>query len=505
MAGNRVGGRYRFEERLSTGTGLASSVDVQLWRAYDEVLDREVTVRLLRSDDPRVPAFLGAAQAAALVDDERLLRVLDITRVPASKGPEFVGVVAEWGQGRTLMELLSERSTPFGITRALSIVTQVARTLASGQAAHVAHGRLRPSSILITEAGDVRVRGLAVDAALFGSSLPDATPEQADVDALGCCTYLLTTGYWPGTLRVGAPDAPRAKDQCLPPSQVRANVPRAIDDVVARSVASASRPRDVVRVPDSAAFATMVSATLDHLAPVTTTIAPLPVSAPVRVTRRILAVVAVVAALAVVTVVGALLARPSSSATSASPRDEAMLTASAQAATAKAAGDVVVTYPLVEAHSFNPLGPKYIKSPSPQTLQTENESMAANVLSGDATKAWLTRRYPSAEVGTKGGVGLVVDLGEQRSIQEVTLGLVGSGSDIDVRVADSVAPDPQQWTPFATASGTSDSVVLRSPKPVTARYVLVWFTRLPVGQRIGGQYQGGVRTIAVSNGAAGGQ
>ena len=40
----------------------------------------------------------------------------------------------------------------------------------------------------------MRVRGLAVDAALFGLSLPDAAPEQADVDALGCLAYLLTTG-----------------------------------------------------------------------------------------------------------------------------------------------------------------------------------------------------------------------------------------------------------------------------------------------------------------------
>ena len=503
MRSDQVIGRYRLQERLSTGAGLVSGFDVQLWRGYDEVLDRAVTIRLLRADDPRAAAFLGAAQAAALVDDERLLRVLDVIRVPPTDtDPAFVGVVAEWCDGRPLVDVLAARPAGvLSVTRALDITSQVARTLARARTSNVAHGRLRPSAVLVTEAGDVRVRGLAVDAALFGLSLPDAAPEQADVDALGCLAYLLTTGTWPGTLRVDVPDAPRAKDTCLPPSQVRAGVPRAVDDVVARSVASAARPRDVTRVPDSGAFATMVQATLDHLAPVTTTLAPAPVSRPVRTARRLLGVLLAVVVLAIVGFAGWLLARPSTSASTAAPKQDAMLTASAQAAPTAKAGDAVVTYPVVEAHSFDPLGPRYLKRQTDKALRAENESMAANAIDQDPGNAWLTKRYATSAVGDKGGVGLVVDLGQSRAIQGITLGLVGAGSDIDVRVADSVAPDPAQWTEFASATAASDTVSLRSPRPVTGRYVLVWFTRLPVGDRIAGQYQGGVRSIVVTNGA----
>ena len=53
---------------------------VQLWLGQDEILDRNVAIRLVRTEDRRVPKVLGAAQAAAVVDDRRLLRVLDPQR-----------------------------------------------------------------------------------------------------------------------------------------------------------------------------------------------------------------------------------------------------------------------------------------------------------------------------------------------------------------------------------------------------------------------------------------
>lgn len=495
-------GRYLLQSRLSIDPGLRSGYDVQLWQAYDTVLDRTVTIRAIVEDDPRVNAVVGAARAAALVDDRRLLRVLDILKIPAKRGlPGFVGIVSEWASGEHLEEAVAQGDGPWDPTLALDVVTQVARTLSTSLSHRVTHGRLRPNRVFVTDAGEVRVRGLGVDAALFGSSLPDATPEQADVDALGCLVYLLTTGYWPGTIRVSAPEAPQSRGHVLPPTQIRANLPRSIDDIVARSVVSAARARDVARVPDSQAFATMVSATLDHLAPVSTTIVPVARKRPARVMRRALAIGSIAAGLVLVAALGAALARPSISAPVQKPATDAMLTASAQPVPVPSVDAALTsTYAITEAHSYNPLGTRFLKQGTPEALQSENETQAARAIDADPASAWLTRLYGTPTLDDKGGVGLVLDLGQERSIDEISLQLVGSGSDVTVKVADSIAADPEQWKPFGSATAASGSLDLRVPNPVTGRYVLVWFTRLPVATGVEDKYQGGVRGATVTSG-----
>ena len=62
-------GRYQLLDLVTQDAGVGDRPDVYLWHAYDEVLDRAVAIRVLSDDDPRCAAVLGAAQAAAAVDD----------------------------------------------------------------------------------------------------------------------------------------------------------------------------------------------------------------------------------------------------------------------------------------------------------------------------------------------------------------------------------------------------------------------------------------------------
>ena len=98
---------------------------VQFFRGHDEVLDREVSLRILNADDPRAPAFLGAARAAALVEDRRLLRILDVmTLAETANEPAQIAVVSEWATGRNLGELLQERwDQPIPVDDAVNIVS----------------------------------------------------------------------------------------------------------------------------------------------------------------------------------------------------------------------------------------------------------------------------------------------------------------------------------------------------------------------------------------------
>ncbi len=139
------------------------------------------------------------------------------------------------------------------------------------------------------------MRGLAVDAALFGAAprLTGQVPSdraQSDVDALGSLVYLLATGRWPGPLPP-APSAPRAGGMVLPPSQVTGRPApghrrhrRAIRErgcATARSGAGRG----------STGFAIMVGAVLDHVAPISTTVRAVPPSAGRRTAQQILRVV----------------------------------------------------------------------------------------------------------------------------------------------------------------------------------------------------------------------
>jgi hypothetical protein len=505
-------GRYQLLDLVAQDEGADGRPDVYLWHGYDEVLDRPVAVRVLSADDPRCPAVLGAAQAAALVDDRRLLRVLDILDLPATATDGArIAVVSEWASGRNLERTIQDRGgTPFAAPEALELVAEVARAVAAGSREDVSHGRLRPSSVFITDAGEVRIRGMAVDAAVFGPLTDGSTDRiQADVDALGCLTYLLTTGYWPGATAVAAPEAPRAGGFVLPPSQVRAAVPRSVDDVVARSVASAARPRGVARVADATAFATMVGAALDHVAPLTTTtIRAVPQSRGRRGVHYalvlLLRLVAVVVGLALVAGIawGGWQLVTGGSAPPAEPTSTAiadMLTAPARPVDDLSGTTIERTFQIQRYRSYDPFGDDNGNGKPDKRKGLESEDLAVTVNDDDPDTAWLTSQYASPNLDGKGGVGLILDLGQPQDIQQVALNLVGRGTGLDVRVADRILGDPALWTPLASAFATKDRIQVRSPRPVTGRYVLIWITKVPPAENSGlGTYQGGIRSAVVS-------
>ncbi|MEI6363168.1 MAG: hypothetical protein WCP95_13645 [Actinomycetes bacterium] len=506
-------GRYQLLDLVAQDPGVDDQLDVYLWHGYDEVLDRPVAIRVLSDADPRAAAVLGAAQAAAMVDDRRLLRVLDILNLPSSSDdPARIAVVSEWCSGRNLERTIQDRQgRPFSPVEALTLVSEVARALAAGTALNVSHGRLRPSSVFITDAGEVRIRGLAVDAALFGA-LPDTEDKsptaraQGDVHSLGCLLYLLATGFWPGTQPISAPPAPQAGGTVLPPSQVRAAVPRSIDDVVARSVTSAARPRGVARVNDAAAFATIVGAALDHVAPIASAASIAPSSARRRtrsalvLVGRLLAVVVGLALVVGILYVGVqLIIGGGTKDAVAQPPSKGLLTEAAKPVEDSAVTGLETVFPISKYQSYDPFGDDNNNGKPDRRKGRESEEFAGTVNDADPNTAWVTSQYKSANLDGKPGVGLILDLGQARDVQQVSIKPVGIGTSVDVRVADSILGDPALWTPLAATSSSKDVIDLRSPRPVTGRYVLIWLTRLPPAPDAGpGIYQGGIKSVTVS-------
>ena len=228
--GTVLAGRFVLEDLLDEDDAA------RLWRATDRVLARDVAVNVLPESDPRSPALLTAARTSALVSDPRLLRVLD-----AASGDGVVYVVNEWGAGVSLDRLLVDGTLE--PRRAARVVRDVAEAIATAHRNGVAHGRLLPENVMVTEAGSVKVIGFVVSSALrdspgqlrrrvTGGDPLDAF--EADVVDLGALLYAALVGRWPGTEGSAVPVAPHEHGRPLRPRQVRAGVPRPLDAICER-------------------------------------------------------------------------------------------------------------------------------------------------------------------------------------------------------------------------------------------------------------------------------
>jgi hypothetical protein len=225
--GTVLAGRFVLEDLVNDYEGA------RFWRATDKILARSVAVHVIDSSDPRAAALLSAARTSATVTDGHLLRVLD-----AATADGVTYVVNEWGHGMSLDRLLAEG--PLSPRRAAWVAKEVAEAISTAHRAGIAHGRLLPENVMITESGSVKLIGFVVDAVLHGRGTAtlrgDETLEEheADVVNLGALLYAGLVGRWPGTDGSEIPAAPVEHGRPLRPRQVRAGVPRPLDAICER-------------------------------------------------------------------------------------------------------------------------------------------------------------------------------------------------------------------------------------------------------------------------------
>lgn len=215
-AGDVLADRYRLVDLLSeTRHG-------RFWRAHDRILERHVALHVIPADDERAELLLEAARRSATVQDARFLRVLD-----AERGEDFCFVVNEWGSG-TSLDIMLATNGPLAPREAAWITAEVADSIAVAHARAVPHGRLVPENVLVDNAGGIRIIGFCVDAALHG--LPPGEL-RTDVRDLAGLLHASLTGKWAGDSASQVPPVPRDHGRVLRPRQVRAGVPRPLDDL----------------------------------------------------------------------------------------------------------------------------------------------------------------------------------------------------------------------------------------------------------------------------------
>lgn len=253
------------------GTVLGSGAMGTVYLAHDLGLDRGVAVKVLKpgvASDPRaVERFFREARAAARVTHENLAHVYFV----GSEGTQRFFAM-EHVPGESLEQRV-RRGGRLALEDAVDVLLQAARGLGAAHAAGIVHRDVKPSNVLLTPEGRVKVtdfglaRSIEGDVEASGAGAVHGTPSymspeqlrgegvdaRSDVYALGIMAFTLFAGHPPfegptlGKVLSDQLNAPLPSLQAEVP-----DLPPAVDEVLARLCAKepARRPASMEHVAD---------------------------------------------------------------------------------------------------------------------------------------------------------------------------------------------------------------------------------------------------------------
>jgi hypothetical protein len=354
---------------------------------------------------------------------------------------------------------------------------EVAEALSAAHVAGLAHLCLVPDAVLRTHHGQVKVSGLAVDAAALGVTVPADPAECARLDARGgaAVLYAALTGKWP-TRETGAvepvplPEAPRENGKLCTPRQVRPRIPADLDRITQRGLAEPGRADAIVTPSGLAAALAATSVTTripvvdDGPPPAAQLDGPVEEAAPRR--RGIAGRLGWAAAILLLVVGLALVGWQ----VALSLGDQANGSDGGSGGSPSASARSAAILKVAGVTDFDPEGDR-----------TENGDRVARIIDGNPATTWTTKTYrqPFGPAGLKDGVGVILDLGAVKDVSEVQVQLEGTGTTVQLRTAQDASDRLADFTQVAEAAGAGTSASLKPDRPVRARYLLLWLTALP--------------------------
>ncbi|MGZ4592376.1 MAG: protein kinase domain-containing protein [Actinomycetes bacterium] len=211
-----LGGRYKLTSRIAAG-GMG-----EVWAATDEVLGRNVAIKILRreyADDPTfLERFRAEARHTAALSHAGIAAVFDYSN-GAPSSADGAGhapyLVMERIDGEPLSRTIA-REGALGQQRSFDIVAQAALALQTAHDHGVIHRDVKPGNILVTPDGTVKITDFGISRATNSVPLTQTgtimgtayyiSPEQAsgqsvtpasDIYSLGVVAYECLSGRRP--------------------------------------------------------------------------------------------------------------------------------------------------------------------------------------------------------------------------------------------------------------------------------------------------------------------
>jgi len=410
--------RYSLRDRLDRGT------DEEIWRAQDDVLGREVAVAFVDAGNGVHPSAEHDLIAAARLSDASVERILD-AGTDGESGRLFV--VTEFVSGETLRMVL-DREGPLPPGRAVSIVASVLTALDCGHRLGVAHGRVAAEQVILGSDGRVRLAG-------FGRPNGSGATSDGDVRAVAALLFEALTGSPPPS---GAA-SPSAR-------AFRAGIPRDLDDLTRRVLASSGEG-----TPAAEEFRSALQRFAAAPSREGTDVVVLPEKNPSFFRSWMLVPILLVVGVGFTIAIGLALGRlevggplgiePKGAGSSPTP------------------SRTTERMPIRSVTAYDPYGDG-----------SEDDAEASLAADGSDATSWHTENYFDG-VLNKPGVGLLFDLGTDRTVSQVRVLTPVNGFRFDVGVGDSAAEARQAATgPYVAGRDERISV------DGTGRFVLVWCT-----------------------------
>lgn len=247
--GYEIGHRYRIIRSLGEG-GMAN-----VYLAHDMVLDRDISVKLLRldlRDDPSIKRrFHREAMAATQLNDPHIVGIYDVGE---DHGLQYM--VMQYVKGTDLKAYI-KKHYPIPLPQVIDIMEQVLSAVATAHAHGIIHRDLKPQNILIDENKNVKITDFGIAVAVSQDSLTQTntlmgsvhylSPEQArgsiatkqsDIYSLGIILFELLTGKVPFEGETAVSIALKHFREEIPSvREQNKGIPQALENVIIKATA----------------------------------------------------------------------------------------------------------------------------------------------------------------------------------------------------------------------------------------------------------------------------
>ncbi|WP_242213747.1 serine/threonine protein kinase PrkC [Bacillus cereus group sp. BfR-BA-01383] len=249
LIGKRLNDRYKLLKMIGGG-GMAN-----VYLAHDDILGRDVAVKILRLDysnnEEFIKRFHREAQSVTTLSHPNIVNMYDV-----GEEDGIYYLVMEYVPGQTLKQYIIERGMlPIG--EALDIMEQLTSAMAHAHHFEIVHRDIKPHNILIRADGVIKVTDFGIATATSATTITHTnsvlgsvhylSPEQArggiankqsDIYSLGIVMFELLTGRQPFSGESAVAIALKHLQNEIPsPKRWNENIPQSVENIILKATA----------------------------------------------------------------------------------------------------------------------------------------------------------------------------------------------------------------------------------------------------------------------------